>query len=112
MLSQRSPLSYLLHPLVSLLSAIPVRYLQSAKVDLSAHRLEIVSNTTLECGLTSARVIGGYAHIDQGSMYWLYFPSPDPAVKSLTVHHNGGPASSMDHPFIGTYLTATDPEVR
>jgi hypothetical protein len=101
MSSLRSPLSYVFHPLASVLSLIPISFLNSANVDSSVHRLEITSNTTLECGLTSARMIGGYAHIDNGSMYWLYFPSPNEEVKGLTIHHNGGPASSMDHPFIG-----------
>lgn len=101
MSSLRSPLSYLFHPLTSLLSVVPISYLQSVNVDYSVHRLEITTDTTLECGLTSARMIGGYAHIDNGSMYWLYFPGPNEEVRGLTIHHNGGPASSMDHPFIG-----------
>lgn len=98
----RSPLSYLSAPLISLLSLLPAQFLTS---DLSlepwGNHLEITSDTSIKCGDGAGRMIAGYAHLGNGSMYWLFFPSTDEGVKGLTVHHNGGPASSMDYPFIG-----------
>lgn len=99
----RSPLSYLSTPLVSLLSSLPIQYLHSNIGDSPiVPRLEVTSDTTLRCGQGGGRMISGYAHLGNGSMYWLHFPSSDDGVKGLTLHHNGGPASSMDYPFIGT----------
>lgn len=110
MSSSRSPLGHLSTPLVSLLSFLPAHYLlPNAALDHSTHRLEVTSDTTISCGeLSGARMMSGYAHIDNGSMYWLYFPAADDNVKGLTIHHNGGPASSMDYPFLGaSYLSWT-----
>ena len=69
----------------------------------AAAKLDITSETTLDCGAGPNDLTAGYLDLDTGSMFFTLFHAKEAARdKGLVIYFGGGPgASSWDYGLIG-----------